>query len=132
MVGHVYFSRDFSERFRDLLMRDYERYEVRQGYWEDVYISNIDRLPPMRINRYRDEEIREFDTLDELRGFDPSYVNDTRSRIIREIAGQLACREGELTGFRRLATIGDRIRFSFRKDGGEYVFDSQDGSVTLI
>ena len=132
MVGHVYFSRDFSERFRNLLMREYERDEVRQGYWEDVYISNIDRLPPVRINRYGDEEIREFDTLDELRGFDPSYVDDTRSRIIRDIAERCECREGEMTGFRKLAASGDRIRFSFKKDIEIYVYDTQDGSLTRI
>lgn len=132
MVGHVYFSKDFSERFRKLLMEDYVNEDVRHGYWEDVYIRHIDELPPMRINRYDNDMIMEFDTLDELREFDPSYMDNTRSRTIKDIAGRLGCREGELTGFCKRPTRRDELVFSFRKDDEEYLYDSADDSLTRI
>ena len=132
MVGHVYFSRDFSESFGKLLMKEYEKDDVRQGYWEDVYIRNIDNLPIMRINRYNTDEIKEFDTLDELREFDHSYVEDTRSATIKDIARRLCCREGDLTGFRKLAADGDGIRFSFRMNDDVYVYDSGEDSLTKM
>lgn len=132
MVGHVYFSNDFSESFRNILLKEYDKDEVRQGYWEDVFIRNIDSLPPMKINRYGEDEIKEFDTLDELREFDPSYVCNTRSRIIRDIACRLGCSEGTLTAFRKLAANGDNIRFTFRMNQDGYVYDSKDDLLTRI
>ena len=63
--------------------------------WESIYINNIDCLD-MRIKKYRDGVIFEFDTLDELREFDESYVNDTRSAILKEIASKLSCRESDI------------------------------------
>ena len=50
----------------------------------------------MKIRKYENDVIFEFDTLDELREFDPSYIEDTRSGIIKEIAKQLNCKESEI------------------------------------
>ena len=51
MVGHAYFSEDFSRKFRKILSHDYEDELTRQGYWEDVYIKHIRELPMMKIHR---------------------------------------------------------------------------------
>ena len=45
MIGHVYFSEDFSNAFRQVFVQEYEKEETRLGYWEDVYIRFIDYLP---------------------------------------------------------------------------------------
>ena len=47
MIGHVYFSKDFSKAFKQLLAAEYEKEETKQGYWEDVYIRYINELPLM-------------------------------------------------------------------------------------
>ena len=78
MVGHVYFSNDFSEAFRKLLSEEYQKEETRQGYWEDVFIRHISDLPDMRVRKYCGHEIMEFDTLDELRLFDKTYFSNKR------------------------------------------------------
>ena len=83
MIGHVYFSEDYSLEFRKIFEEEYNNEETRLGYWEDLYIRHIDRLPLMSVRRYRPGEIVEFDTLDELRGFDMSYLSDTRSTVIK-------------------------------------------------
>lgn len=120
MVGHVYFSDEFSKRFAALLRQEYEKDETRQGYWEDVYIRFIDILPKMKIHRYKEADIKEFDTLDELRQFDSSYMSDTRSTIIREIAGHLKCDQSELTGFLKEKRDVNGLQFTFRKGGEVY------------
>ncbi len=132
MVGHVYFSKDFSDLFKELLKKEYYQDETRLGYWEDVYLKNIDRLPPMKINRYKDGEIREFDTLDELRQFDRSYLNDTRSKTIRMLASRLGCSESELCGFTRISGTGSNIKFSFHHDQDTLVYNSVTDSLTRI
>lgn len=130
MVGHVYFSRDFSDSFRKILKEEYENEETRLGYWEDVYIRHMAQLPAMRINRYKEWEIHEFDSLDELRGFDSSYVDNTRSKTIKSIAERLGCREGDLSMFRKVSGNGETLQFSFHKEKEEYIYDFADNSMT--
>lgn len=132
MVGHVFFSSDFSRRFADLLRIEYEKDETRHGYWEDVYIRFIVQLPPMKICRYADSEIKEFDTLDELREFDESYIDNTRSTIIREIAKELGCKESELSGFLKENQVGKHLKFTFQKNGQPYRYSGLDKSITAL
>ena len=82
MVGHVFFNKAFSTKFREIMKKEYANDETRQGYWEDVYIRHINELPKLKIRRYQPHEIKEFDNLDELCLFDPSW-NEYRSNLKR-------------------------------------------------
>ena len=53
----------------------------------------------MKIHRYDESDIYEFDTLDELRKFDERYVKESGSKVIKEIAEVMHCQESDLTGF---------------------------------
>ena len=132
MVGHVYFSAEFSRAFASVLRREYEKEETRFGYWEDVYMRFIDSLPKMKINRYRESEIYEFDTLDELRSFDSSYLKDTRSSVIKDIARRLECSEEDLTEFKKTKHSGVHLKFSFRRGCEHYSYDCFDKSIALL
>lgn len=113
MIGHVYFSEDFSKAFSAILKQEYEKETTRNSYWEDVYIAHIHELPRMQLRKYEDNDIQEFDSLDELRDFDSSYVADSRSTVLKEIAGKLNCREADLTGFSKMKSTGGGPSFSF-------------------
>ena len=56
----------------------------------------------LKIRRYSSKVIYEFDSLDELREFDTSYIEDTRSKIIKDCAKKLACKEADLYDFEPL------------------------------
>lgn len=122
MVGHVFFAEDFSNAFKKLLVAEYEKEETRQRYWEDVYIRFINELPAMKIHRYKEHEIEEFDSIDELRQFDETYINDTRSAIVKQIAKELDCQEGMLHSFKR--SCGNGLYFAFMMDTEKYFFDN--------
>ena len=126
MVGHVYFNNLFSKRFAEILKKEYENPETRQGYWEDVYIRHIPELP-MKINRYADGDILEFDTLDELRLFDGSYQSDTRSAILKTLCSERGWKEEDLHGFRKIKFDENSFQFSFLAGSDRYLFDSQSG-----
>lgn len=132
MIGHVYFSGDFSSKFSELLRREYLKEETRYGYWEDVYIRFIDILPKMKIRRYDESEIKEFDTLDELRMFDESYKDDTRSVIIKYLARKLNCKESDLTHFRKGTNTDSHLQFSFVKGNRLYRYSGLDNSITVL
>lgn len=122
MIGHVYFSEDFSTAFKQLLAAEYAKEDTRQGYWEDVYIRFINQLPKMKIHRYKEHDIEEFDSLDELRLFDETYINDTRSTVIKQIANELNCEERVLHDFKNMK--GNGLCFTFIKDTEKYSFDN--------
>lgn len=130
MIGHVYFSKDFSNKFREIMAKEYDHEPTRLGYWEDVYIRHIADLPSMRIMRYADHEIEEFDSLDELRMFDDSYRDNTRSSVIKSIASILKCPESQLSGFKKIPHKGDHLLFSFMNREKSYVYNGLERTIT--
>lgn len=132
MIGHVYFSEDFSKAFKQLLAAEYEKEETKQGYWEDVYIRHINQLPLMQVHRYKEHEIEEFDSIDELRQFDVTYINDTRSTVVKAIAKEMNCTEAELSKFTRIKHEGDYLLFTFQKGADTYRYNEQEKTITKI
>lgn len=95
MLGHVFWSEKFSEKFLEILNDEYNLPETKNLLWESIYINHIDELK-MKVKKYDDNYIFEFDTLDELRKFDKSYIYDTKSRILKKIAKQNNCTESNI------------------------------------
>lgn len=95
MLGHVFWSEKFSEKFLEILNDEYNLPETKNLLWESIYINHIDELK-MKVKKYDDNYIFEFDTLDELRKFDKSYINDTKSKILKKIAKQNNCIESDI------------------------------------
>lgn len=95
MLGHAFWNCDFSESFVRILSEEYHLPETVPLLWEAVYMKHLDELK-LKIRKYESDMIFEFDSLDELRSFDKSYVEDTRSQILKRIAGTLVCKESEL------------------------------------
>lgn len=131
MAGQVFFNKSFSEAFRNIFIQEYKKEETRYGYWEDVYIRHLEELP-MKAKKYRTGVINEFDSIDELRLFDCSYIHDTRSSIVKKICSALSCKEEEVHSFRRIKHEGDYLLFSFRKSEDQYVYDGRDSSIKKI
>ena len=96
MIGHVFFSHDFSMKFKEILRREYEDQETKKNLWEDLYARYVSELP-MKIKRYQKGIIKEFDSLDELREFDGHYINNTNSRILKNICKVLGCEEQDIS-----------------------------------
>ena len=95
MLGHVFWSESFSRSFLHILEDEYEWPETAEKLWETIYIEHINELP-MKIRKYPTDFIFEFDTLDELREFDTSYITNTRSEILKKVAGELGVEEKEI------------------------------------
>lgn len=127
MVGHVFFNHEFSEKFRKLMIKEYCNKTTKQGYWEDLYIRYIDQLPKMKINRYQEGDIQEFDSLDELRLFDESYKNDTRSSIVKQICKQLEVEEACVHAFRNIKHKGNYLQFQFKVYDDVYEYNAENG-----
>lgn len=124
MVGHVFFNKEFSKKFREIMLEEYPKEETKKGYWEDVYIKHINELPSMKIHRYQEQDIEEFDSLEELRLFDDKYINNTGSKIFQNICSVLQCEEKDIHEINVLKKGMTNCSFAFtcQKDGKKYVY----------
>ena len=95
MLGHTFWSEAFSHDFIRIMEKEYHFPQTANLLWESIYAKHLDSLK-MKIKRYPSNFIFEFDTLDELRNFDTSYITDSRSMIIKNISHILKCNESEL------------------------------------
>lgn len=96
MLGHTFWAEPFSGKFLEILGREYDLPETRDLLWEGIYRQHLDELF-MKLRPYSNDAIYEFDSLDELRGFDPVYREKSGSAILKQIATALGCPEGKLT-----------------------------------
>lgn len=124
MVGHAYFDDYFSAAFREILKREYSKESTRHEYWEDVYIRHIKDLPLMKIHKYQPHEIEEFDTLEELRLFDKTYINDTGCQMFKNICQILKCEEKDISEINILKKGMTNCSFAFtcNVDKNKYVY----------
>lgn len=114
MVGYAYFDHAFSTKFKAILQKEYkEDPQVKFHIWEDLYISHIEELP-MRLRKYSSGTILEFDTLDQLREFDPYYVDNTDSRIFVNICKVLRCDQHDIFDIRAIKQGLTNTSFSFK------------------
>ena len=127
MAGHVFFNHQFTIKFRDVFVEEYKNLDTRLGYWEDVYMKNVSILP-MKARQFSDDVIYEFDSLDELRRFDSSYVTNTRSSVLKKVCKMLLCREEELSHFKRIGS-DEGLLFSFHKGEDCFVYDVRNSSI---
>lgn len=120
MLGHTFWSREFSERFLSILAAEYELPETADKLWEKIFMAHLDVLK-MKIEKYAPGVIYEFDTLDELREFDESYRGDTRSSLLKAAAARLGVREEDITQITSLKRrTTEAIGFAFDCGGRRY------------
>ncbi|MEE1306763.1 MAG: NTP transferase domain-containing protein, partial [Anaerovibrio sp.] len=122
MLGHVYFDRNFSDKFRQILQHDYTQIpDVRNQLWEDVYAAHVAELP-LYIRKYAADQVKEFDSLDELRSFDESYLDNLNSAIMDNIVSVLQCSKGDIKEIYPIKSGMTNISFYFSCLGRKYVY----------
>ena len=122
MLGHAFWSEDFSSHFLPLLNKVYALPQTHDLFWENIFISHLDTLK-MKMRKYPDGYIFEFDSIDELRQFDATYYADTRSTILKHIANVLGGTENEIDDIKPMkdsSTVVTGIEFSFRNQRYQY------------
>lgn len=121
MLGHVYFDREFSERFVPLLEAAMGKQENDGKLWEAIYAENLKTLD-MEIRRYPEGIIHEFDSLAELEDFDPEFINNVDSEIFDNIVGILGCSRDEIRDFYPLKQGLTNLSCHFSTNSGEWVY----------
>ncbi len=128
MLGHTFWDEQFSSTFIKILDSIYDDPLTADKLWENIYIEHLDLLH-MKMQKYPSDFIFEFDTLDELRAFDNSYINDTHSIIIKKLSKQLCTCESDIIHITCLkdSKNNEAIGFTFDCKGKHYTYLYEDG-----
>lgn len=126
MRGHVFFTEEFSRRLIPYLEAAMQSEKEKGVFWENLFIDHIERLK-LYQKKCSKENILEFDSLKELREFDPRYRNDTGSSVMRQIADALTCEEQDIVDILPLknenSTVG--IAFHCRCEAYRYLYNKK-------
>ena len=120
MYGPVFFSRTFSEKFLPLLERYYHTPGTEQFYWENVLMEHLDELE-IDINRQPENQIYEFENLEELRQFDPRYQNHSDNTALELVSRVFELPESEIHDIRCLKSGMTNKSFLFQLQGRHYI-----------
>lgn len=121
MLGHVYWDKTFSQKFVEILKKEYDNAETKDGLWEKLYVRYIKQLD-LFIKKYDADKVKEFDSLDELREFDSEYINNADSSILRNICKVLNCSIKDIINIKAIKAGLTNTSFQFAVNGQDYVY----------
>ena len=121
MYGHAYYDQAFTDKFRPVLESYFGRPGVEGMYWENVWAENVKDIP-MWIRQCQPSEILEFDSMDELKQFDPDYIYHNRVKVFENICRVLNC---EISDIQDMSTVKKGLNnqsFKFRVGDRFYIY----------
>lgn len=127
MLGHAFWNEEFSRKFVGILESVYKMPETADLLWESIYAAHLSELK-LKMRKYPPDYIFEFDTLDELRVFDGSYVSNTRSGILKAAAQDLHCREADITAIQSIRSSNNTaagFTFMVGQNCYEYIYETK-------
>lgn len=140
MYGPVCFSKDFSDRFFPVLEKYYHTPGTEQMYWEQVYADLCNgtvgehlpeynlkagkhhlQVPEMYVNQQAEQQVYEFENLEELRVFDAKYQNHSDSRAMELLSDVFHVPESEIREIQCLKTGMTNKSFLFKLHDKHYI-----------
>lgn len=121
MLGHAYFDRAFSARFVEILAQVYDDPATQGKLWEQIYADHLGELK-MVMRPYPAGAIWEFDSLDQVRAFDPHFIVNVNSSILDNICRVLECARDDVHDIIPIKQGLTNFSFRFKVAGDEYVY----------
>lgn len=120
MYGPVCLMKEFTAAFLPALREAYQMPGKEQYYWENVYVDllhSVSGAPDLAMNLRPDGEVYEFENLEELRAFDPSYRDHSGNEALALISKVFRVPESEIRGIRILKAGMTNHSFLFETCG---------------
>ena len=98
MMDQAYWDNDFAKKFIEILEDVYNDPDTAGKLWEDIFAEHTADLP-MFMRKQPADAIWEFDSLDDLREFDPNFIENVDSGILDNICSTLGCEREDVKRF---------------------------------
>lgn len=128
MVGHAYMNDKFSEIFYQLMNQEINDFGIASMFWEEFYARHIQQLTFYK-KEFSENEILEFDSIDDLRKFDSEFLLNVDSEIITNITNILHCEPNDITGISVINAGLTNVSFAFKCEGKKYVYRHPGGTA---
>jgi len=119
LIGPAYISSALSALLKEHLTAYFNRPDSNDFYWEQILIDNIKTMP-IYINE-QTSNVHEFENLEELRLFDPSYNKESNSVIMKSIADIFKVTEDKIQNIKPIKVGMTNHSFTFTHDGTKYI-----------
>lgn len=121
MVGHAYFNEKFSKMFCEFLENEINEFRVADLFWEEFYAKHISELT-LYACEFSDEDILEFESLDDLRRFDSEFLNNIDSSIVNNICKYIGGKANEIDNIEVIQKGLTNVSFKFEMNDKTYVY----------
>jgi len=131
LVGYAYFTDEFAMNLISLYDRTRSGLSVDRLFWEEFVGMHLDVLP-FYVRHFGREDILEFDSVEEVRTFDPTLIENLNSGIVNNICCTLRCESSDIEDVMALAKGLTNVSFAFSVGGKRYVYRHPGGSSSSL
>ncbi len=128
MVGHAYMNEKFSGIFKELIEKEIHDFGIASMFWEEFYAHHIQELTFYK-KEFSENEILEFETIDDLRAFDSDFLLNVDSEIIQNICSTLSCNPNNIYDISIINAGLTNVSFAFNYNGKKYVYRHPGGTA---
>lgn len=128
MVGPAYMNKKFSDKFRKLMEAEINDFGIASMFWEEFYAKHIHQLTFYK-KEFSEDEILEFDSIDDLRSFDSEFLLNVDSEIITNICNTLDCHPNDIADIYVINAGLTNVSFAFKCGEGKYVYRHPGGTA---
>lgn len=128
MVGYAYMNEKFSTVFRKLMEDEINDFGVASMFWEEFFAKHIRELTFYK-KEFRDSDILEFDSIEDLRAFDSEFLINVDSEIITNICAVLKCQPNDIDDISVINAGLTNVSFAFNCNGIKYVYRHPGGTA---
>lgn len=120
MYGPAFLSKSFSDTFVPLVEEYYKRPGTEALYWEQVILEHTEELE-LYSNCQPEDQVYEFENLEELREFDPKYQKHSDNEAMHLVSQVFHVEESEIKNIRCLKAGMTNKSFLFEVKGVHYI-----------
>ncbi len=131
MYGHAYFDNEFTGKFKPILEDYFGRPGIEYMYWETIYAENVKDLP-MWIKQCSNNEILEFDSMEELKQFDKEYIYHNKIKVFDNICKVLDCEITDIEDIEPVKKGLNNQSFKFSCKGKEYIYRHPGANASAV
>ena len=128
MVGHAYFNEEFSKKFKKFLEDEINDFGISNMFWEEFYAKHQKELT-LYMKEYSNNEILEFENIDDLRQFDSEFLLNVDSEIIKNICNTLKCERNDIVNIKVIQAGLTNVSFKFNIKSSQYVYRHPGGTA---
>lgn len=130
LVGCTYLTVATAQRLIGLYVEAQRGLSVDHLFWEEFVGAHLDELD-IHIKQVDLGDVLEFDSVEDVRRFDPDLIENLNSRIVENICATLKCKRSDISNIKTVAKGLTNVSFTFDVGDERFVYRHPGGSSSV-